>query len=92
MKEILVSVAEFRANLSRILSESRLQHTRIIVTSRKKPIATVVSYVDTDQVETASLEGLASLAGKWTDLDDIPRDIDRAYNARSEHSYREISF
>ncbi len=91
MADILVSVAEFKARLSQILTESRTFGRTIVITSRKKPIATVVPYTEQGVPVKPGEAGLASLAGTWDALEEIHDDIDSAYRSRQEDPYREVS-
>ncbi len=91
MTDIIVSVADFKAHLSRFLSESRKTGNRIIIMNRKKPVATVLPF-DENGINTGIEKGgLASLAGAWTDFEEIAADIMDVYNTRGAESYREIS-
>lgn len=92
MGDIFVSIAEFKTHLSRFLSESRNRGERIVIMNRKKPVATVVPYIDGTETVQPGLGGLASMAGAWKDLPDICLNIDEAYISRGEDTYREISF
>lgn len=92
MAEIIVSVAEFKARLSQLLTESRSFGRTIVITSRKKPIATVVPYTGEQVPVQPGPGGLASLAGTWSELEEIRDDIDSAYRSRQTESYREVSF
>lgn len=92
MGDIIVSIAEFKTHLSRLLSESRNQGERIVVMNRKNPVATVVPYIDGAETVQPGLGGLASLAGAWKDLPDISLSIDEAHVSRGDDTYREISF
>lgn len=91
MPNIVVSVAEFKANLSKFLSESRAAGSQIVITSRKKPIATVVPYTGEGTDTPPGYVGLASIAGTWTDFPKISSDIEYAYRSRQDETYREIS-
>lgn len=91
MRDIIVSVADFKAHLSRFLSESRSTGTRIIVMKRKKPIATVLPFDDTGAPVNLGNGGLASLAGTWPDFEEIADDVMHGYNSRGNETYREIS-
>ena len=91
MTDIIVSVAEFKANLSRILSESRSSGKSIIITKRKKPIATVLPYTENDRTVRTGPAGLASLAGTWKELEEISPFIEEAVESRGKDIYREIS-
>lgn len=90
MDDMVVSVAEFKANLSRILAESRQHRRTVIVTSRKRPIATVVPYVADDMTGRSAENGLASIAGTWSDLEQIAGVIDGAHRSRDKDGYREV--
>ncbi len=89
MADITVSVAEFKARLSQILTESRSFGRTIVITSRKRPIATVVPY--TGEPIQPGPGGLASLAGTWEALEEISDGIDSAYQSRQSETYREVS-
>ena len=90
MTDIIVSVAEFKAHLSQILSESRNEGKRIIIMKRKKPIATVLPYKEDIFKGQPAMGGLASVAGSWKELEEIAPFIDEVYAARSKEKYREI--
>lgn len=91
MHDIIVSVADFKAHLSRFLSESRETGNRIIIMNRKKPVATVLPF-DGNGINTNIGEGgLASLAGAWMDFEEIADDVMNVYNTRGDDRYREIS-
>jgi len=92
MTDIIVSVADFKAHLSRILSESRSSGKRIVIMNRKRPIATVLPYDDNNVTAQPGSGGLASLAGTWNDLEEITSDIEYAYASRRGEDFREISF
>ena len=91
MTDITVSVAEFKARLSQILAESRSLGRTIVITSRKKPIATVVPYTGGQVPVQPGPGGLASLAGRWTELEEIRDTIDSVYRSRQAETYREVS-
>jgi antitoxin (DNA-binding transcriptional repressor) of toxin-antitoxin stability system len=84
MSDIIVSIAEFKTHLSRLLSESRNNGERIVIMNRKKPVATVVPYIDGPQIAQPGLGGLASLAGTWKELEEISSNIDEAFQSRKE--------
>jgi prevent-host-death family protein len=92
MSEIIVSIAEFKTHLSRILNESRNLGERIVIVNRKKPVATVVPYLDGVGTVQPGLGGLASIAGGWKELEDIVPHIDKAYISRQGETYREQQF
>jgi prevent-host-death family protein len=92
MSDIVVSVAEFKAHLSRLLSESRANKKPIIILNRKKPIATVLPYEDTTKDASASACGLASLAGGWPGWEEISPEVERVYASRQKEDFREVSF
>ena len=92
MGDITVSIAEFKANLSRMLAESRAFGKTIILLNRKKPVATVVPYTGEGSPLQPGSGGLASLAGAWADLAEIGADIDEAFHSRRNGEYREIPF
>ncbi len=91
MQDIIVSVADFKAHLSRFLSESRKTGNRIIIMNRKKPVATVLPFDENGTGTHPGSGGLASLAGAWTDFKEIADDIMDVYNTRGTGNYREIS-
>lgn len=90
MTDIIVSVAEFKAHLSQILSESHSMDKRIIIMKRKKPIATVFPYKSETLKGQPAMGGLASVAGTWKELEEIAPKIDEAYTSRKKEKYREI--
>ena len=92
MADIIVSVAEFKAKLSQILTDSRVFGRSVVILNRKIPIATVVPFTDDRMPILSGGGGLASLAGAWSDLAEISVEIDSAYNSRSDGLFREVSF
>lgn len=90
--DIIVSIAEFKTHLSRLLNESRNHGERIVVMNRKKPVATVVPYIAGTETVQPGMGGLASLAGAWKDLADISMNVDEAFVSRGDDAFREISF
>lgn len=91
MQDIIVSVADFKAHLSRLLSESKKTGNRIIIMNRKKPVATVLPFDENGINTNIGKGGLASLAGTWTDFEEIADDVMNVYNTRGDDRYREIS-
>jgi prevent-host-death family protein len=91
MKDIIISVADFKTHLSRFLSESRKTGNRIIIMNRKKPVATLLPINETMATTAPGNGGLASLAGAWTDFEEIAEDVMKQYNARKTGKFREIS-
>ncbi|MDZ7792202.1 MAG: type II toxin-antitoxin system Phd/YefM family antitoxin [Spirochaetia bacterium] len=91
MTDIFVSIAEFKAKLSQYLSRGKETGHRIIVTKRRQPIASVIPYGETNGKITP-MEGLASIAGRWSSLEDISPFIDEAIETRKDEGYREIPF
>ncbi|RKX75284.1 MAG: hypothetical protein DRP87_14955, partial [Spirochaetes bacterium] len=59
MTDIIVSVAEFKAKLSKYLAVGRSSNRRIIIMKRKEPVASVIPYNELSH-KSAPLEGLAS--------------------------------
>ncbi|UCF98974.1 MAG: type II toxin-antitoxin system prevent-host-death family antitoxin [Spirochaetaceae bacterium] len=89
MTDIIVSVAEFKAKLSKYLAAGRSANRRIVIMKRKEPIAAVIPYNE-NGTKSTPMEGLASLAGTWNDLEDIVPDIDTVVAARKAEGYREV--
>jgi prevent-host-death family protein len=92
MSNIVVNVAEFKAHLSRLLSESQTNKQPIIILNRKKPIATVLPYQDVTMDAGASAGGLASLAGSWPGWEELSTEVDKVYASRQKEDFREVSF
>ena len=91
MHDIIVSIADFKAHLSRFLSESRKTGNRIIIMNRKKPVATVLPFDENGITAGIEKGGLASLTGTWTDFEEIADDVLNVHNTRGTEGYREIS-
>jgi antitoxin (DNA-binding transcriptional repressor) of toxin-antitoxin stability system len=92
MGDITVSIAQFKAHLSKLLSEGRSYGKRIIIMNRKTPVATVLPYNEKGLNTQPGSGGLASLAGSWEDLSEIDPYIQEAYQERQKEGYREVSF
>jgi len=90
MTDIFVSVAEFKAKLSKYLTAGRSSNRRIVIMKRREPIAAVIPYIESGTKSTP-MEGLASIAGTWTDLEDIEPSINTAVATRNTEGYREVS-
>jgi len=90
MTDIFVSVAEFKAKLSKYLTAGRSTNRRIVIMKRKEPIAAVIPYIKRGTKSTPT-DGLASIAGTWTDLEDIEPFINTAVASRKTEEYREVS-
>jgi prevent-host-death family protein len=82
LADITVSVAEFKARLSQILAESRSFGWTIVITSRMKPIATVVPCTGGQVPGQPGPGGMVSLAGRWTETQEIRDTIDSIYRSR----------
>ncbi len=91
MTDIFVSIAEFKAKLSHYLLRGRESGRRIIIMKRKQPIASVLPYREANG-EAVPMEGLASIAGQWSSLEEISHFIDEAIDNRKSGDYREIPF
>lgn len=90
MQDNIVSVAQLKAKLSEYLAESRLKRRRLVVTSRKKPVA-VITPVNETFGDSGQPAGLAGLAGTWPEFGEIEGFINEGYASRRAEGYREIS-
>jgi hypothetical protein len=57
----------------------------------KKPVATVLPFNENGTITHSGSGGLASLAGAWTDFEEIADEVMKIYNAREAEIFREIS-
>ncbi len=89
MTDIFVSVAEFKAKLSKYLTTGKSSNRRIIIMKRKEPIAAVIPFVE-HGTQSTPMEGLGSIAGTWTDLEEIEPSISNAVAARKTEKHREV--
>ncbi len=71
-----VSVAEIRSHLSELIAKSAYAGERFVITKRNKPIAALVSLEDLRIIEQhEQRQGLASIAGKWKDFEEVGEQI-----------------
>ncbi|MEZ5538253.1 MAG: type II toxin-antitoxin system Phd/YefM family antitoxin [Thiolinea sp.] len=67
-----VSVAETKAHISELIAKSQHSHERFIITRRNKPVAALVSIEDLKLLEQQQeKQGLAAIAGKWADFEEV---------------------
>ncbi len=67
-----VSVAEAKSHISELIAKSQYSHERFIITKRNKPVAALVSLDDLKILEQhEEKQGLAAIAGKWQDFDEV---------------------
>ena len=67
-----VSVAHTKSHLSEIMAKCSYNHERFIITRRNKPVAALVSIEDLRIIEQhEERAGLAGIAGKWPEFDEI---------------------
>jgi prevent-host-death family protein len=67
-----VSVAQIKSHLSEFIAKSAYTKEKIIITRRNKPVAALVSMDDLRKIEQYDeRKGLAAVAGKWKDFDEI---------------------
>ena len=68
----LISIAKAKAHISELIAKSRFSRERFIITKRDKPVAALVSLEDLKVLEQhKEKQGLASIAGKWKDFDEV---------------------
>ena len=67
-----ISVANAKSHISELIAKSQYTHERFIITKRDKPVAALVSLDDLKILEQyEEKQGLASIAGKWKDFDEV---------------------
>lgn len=67
-----VSVAHTKSHLSELVARSTHGQERFIITRRNKPVAALVSIDDLKIIEQhEERAGLAEVAGKWPEFDDL---------------------
>lgn len=72
-----VSVAHLKSHLSELIAKSSHSHERFVITRRNKPVAALVSLDDLRVIEQhEERQGLASLAGKWQDFEEIAENLE----------------
>lgn len=69
-----VSVAEAKSHLSELIAKSAHGKERFVITRRNRPVAALVSLEDLRILEQhQQREGLAAVAGKWQDFDELDK-------------------
>jgi len=67
-----ISVANAKSHISELIAKSQYSHERFIITKRDKPVAALVSLDDLKVLEQyEEKQGLAAIAGKWKDFDEV---------------------
>ena len=91
---IKVSVANAKSHLSELIAKSLHANEKIIITRRNKPVAAIVSLDDLQIIEQQQeREGLASIAGKWKEFDELASYLDDVEALRkSGGNGRDVSF
>ena len=88
-----VSVAEVKSHLSEYLTISYKNGIRIIITKRGKPYAAIVNIDDLHKLEQQDdKKGLAEIAGKWENFEEIAPIIEEIYQNRNKDEHRNVSF
>ena len=76
MKTVRVQVAEAKGHFSDYLAKSAHGDSRVIITRRGRPTAALVSMDDLRELEhLGKRRGLAAIAGKWADFQEIADDV-----------------
>ncbi|GAB6059152.1 type II toxin-antitoxin system Phd/YefM family antitoxin [Desulfonatronum parangueonense] len=84
-----VSVAEIKGHLSEFIAKSAYAGERFIITKRNKPVAALVSLEDLRVIEQhEQREGLASIAGKWKDFEEVGEQIEDLHQVRNDSGTR----
>lgn len=90
MSQQTVSIAEAKAHLSELIAKNQHAHKRFIITRRNKPVAALVTLQDLACIQQhESKQGLAAIAGKWTDFDEVSDHI--SDSLRTGSSGRDVS-
>ncbi len=72
-----VSVAKAKSSLSELIARASYGNERFIITRRNRPVAALVSLEDFQAIEQhEERKGLASVAGKWDDFEEVSKSID----------------
>ncbi len=90
----MVSVSNAKSHLSELIAKSSFGHERFVITRRNKPVAALVSLDDLQIIEQhEERQGLAAIAGKWADFEEISSSLDDLKLLRqSGGSGRDVSF
>jgi prevent-host-death family protein len=90
----LISIAKAKSHISELIAKSRYSHERFIITKRDKPVAALVSLDDLKILEQyKEIEGLASIAGKWENFDEVTDAMGNIDELRSKGGKgRNVSF
>ena len=88
-----VSVAEVKSHLSELIARSAHGHERFIITRRDNPVAAIVSLEDLAIIEQhQEREGLAAIADRWPDFDELAESIGNIDDLRRQGGRgREVS-
>ncbi len=85
MKTITIQVADAKRRFSEFLAKAAHAGTRVIITRRGRPTAALVSMDDLQELEQLDKRtGLAAIAGKWADFEEIADDILEARRHQGE--------
>ncbi len=84
-----VSVAETKSHLSELIAKSAYAGERFVITKRNNPVAALVSLADLRIIEQhEQRQGLASIAGKWKDFEEVGERIEDLRQVRSDSGSR----
>jgi prevent-host-death family protein len=89
-----ISVAKAKSHISELIAKSQYSHERFIITRRDKPVAALVSLDDLKILEQyEEKEGLAAIAGKWQDFEEVTDEMGDIETLRaSGRKGRNVSF
>jgi prevent-host-death family protein len=86
-----VPVAEIKAHFSEYVSISHREGIRILITRRGKHVAALVSIHDLNTLEKIDeSKGLADIAGKWENFEEVAESITEVYQSRDEDKHRNV--
>jgi len=90
----LISIAKAKSHISELIAKSRYSHERFIITKRDKPVAALVTLEDLKILEQhKETEGLAAIAGKWENFDEVASAMGDIDDLRSKGGKgRNVSF
>lgn len=84
-----VSFAETKSHLSELIAKSAYAGERIVITKRNKPVAALVSLEDLRIIEQhEQCQGLAPIAGKWKDFEEVGERIEDLRQVRGDSGTR----
>ncbi len=91
---IEVGIVEAKAHFSELIMKSTYNQERYIITKRNKPVAAIISIEDLTNLEQYKEKtGLAAIAGKWEDFDEVEHSLNNLSQLRaSGGSGRNVSF